>query len=68
MVLTEYGVAVKKRLIDLGMSQKDLAEEVAIKTGLFIDGGYLYKILTGGRAAPKIVSAINEILNIPDCN
>lgn len=63
-VLTEYGVAVKKRLIDLGMSQKDLAEEVSAKTGLFVDGGYLHKILTGSRTAPKIVSAINEILDI----
>lgn len=65
-VLTEYGAAVKKRLIDLGMSQKDLAEVVSSKTGLFIDGGYLYKIFTGSRSAPKIVRAINEVLDISE--
>jgi hypothetical protein len=29
-----------------------------------VDGGYMYKILTGQRNAPKIVAAICEILNI----
>ena len=62
--LTEYGTAVKKRLIDLGMSQKTLAETVSEKTGLFVDSGYLWKILTGSRAAPKIVAAINETLSL----
>lgn len=34
------------------------------KTGLFVDSGYMYKILTGQRNAPKIVQAICEILDI----
>ena len=61
---TEWGIAVKKRMIDLGMTQKELAEAVSKETGLFVDGGYLYKILTGRRAAPKVVSAINSVLGI----
>jgi hypothetical protein len=31
-----------------------------------VDDGYLYKILTGQRNAPKIVQAIKEILKISD--
>ena len=63
-VLTQYGVEVKKSLIEHGMSQKTLAERISEKTGLFVDSGYLYKILTGARSAPKVTAAINEILEI----
>ncbi len=65
--LTEYGVTVKKRLIDLNMTQTSLAASVRDKTGLYVDGGYLHKILTGERKAPNVVSAINEILDL-DCS
>lgn len=36
------------------------------KRGMFMDSGYMYKILTGQRSAPKIVQAIREILDLPD--
>lgn len=42
------------------------SEAVAEKTGLFVDSKYMHKILTGQRNAPKIVTAIREILNIPE--
>lgn len=64
--LTPFGRKVKYRLIDLGCTQSWLQERISEKTGLFVDSGYLYKILTGQRNAPKIVQAIREILNIPD--
>ena len=62
--LTEYGVTVKKRLIDLNMTQNALASEIRERTGLYVDGGYLYKILTGERKSQNIVAAINEILDL----
>ena len=62
--ITEYGKAVKRRLIDLGQTQEWLIAEVSRESGLFLDGGYLHKIMTGQRAAPKIVAAINRILSI----
>ena len=37
---------------------------VEMGTGLYVDGGYMYKILTGQRNAPKVVEAIQEILGI----
>ena len=43
-------------------------EPVREKTGLFVDNGYMYKILTGQRNAPRIVEAICEILNIEKPN
>lgn len=61
---TEFGIAVKKALLDKGMSQKELEALVAEHTSLFVDAGYMYKILTGRRDAPKIVAAISKILDI----
>ena len=65
---SDFGLCVKTKLLRLGKDQKWLEKEVATKTGLFVDGGYMYKILTGKRNAPKIVAAICEILNIQDEN
>lgn len=62
--LTDFGLAVRTELLKIGKSQKWLEQAVTEKTGLFIDHGYLYKILTGKRKAPKIVDAIHEVLGI----
>ena len=64
--LTPFGLCVKTELLRIGKSQKWLEETVAEKTGLFVDGGYMHKVLTGQRNAPKIVTAIREILNIKE--
>lgn len=61
-----FGLCVKKKLLDLGMTQKELEEEVNKRTGLFVDAGYMYKILTGQREAPKIAQAVREILDLPE--
>lgn len=61
---TEFGLCVKTELLRRGKEQKWLEEKVTEVTGLYVDSGYMYKILTGQRAAPKVVQAIREILNI----
>ena len=61
---TDFGLLVKTKLLQIGKEQKWLEEAVAEKTSLYVDSGYMYKILTGQRNAPKIVTAICEILNI----
>lgn len=61
---TDFGLCVKTKLLQLGKDQKWLENAISEKTGLFVDNGYMYKILTGQRNAPKIVEAICEILNI----
>ena len=63
---TEFGLCVKTELIKRGKSQKWLEKAVTEKTGLIVDNGYMYKILTGQRGAPKIIRAIREILDLPD--
>ena len=63
---TEFGLCVKTELLRRGKEQKWLEEKVTEMTGLYVDSGYMYKILTGQRAAPKVVQAIREILDIPD--
>lgn len=63
---TDFGLCVKTKLLQTGKEQKWLEEAVSEKTGLYVDSGYMYKILTGQRHAPKIVAAICEILNIQE--
>ena len=63
---TDFGLNVKTKLLQIGKEQKWLEEAVSEKTGLFVDNGYMYKILTGQRSAPKIVAAICEILSIQE--
>lgn len=61
---TDFGLCVKTELLRQGKTQKWLEEAISEKTGLFVDNGYMYKILTGERNAPKVVAAICELLNI----
>ena len=61
---SDFGLCVKTELLRMGKEQKWLEEAVTEKTGLYIDSGYMYKILTGQRNAPKIVAAIIEIMGI----
>lgn len=61
---TDFGLCVKTELLRIGKDQKWLEETVSEKTGMYVDHGYMYKLLTGQRNAPKIVDAICEILNI----
>ena len=63
---TDFGLKVKLELLKIGKKQQWLQEEVTKRTGLFLDSGYIYKILTGERNAPKVVQAIREILGIPE--
>ena len=61
---SDFGLAVKTKLLKLGKDQKWLEAAVSEKTGLYVDSGYMYKILTGQRNAPKIVAAIREVLEM----
>lgn len=63
---SDFGLRVKMQLLQIGKEQKWLEEAVSEKTGLYVDNGYMYKILTGQRNAPKIVEAIREILGIKE--
>lgn len=62
--ISDFGLCVKIELLKINQSQKWLEEEITKRTGLYIDSGYMYKILTGQRNAPKIVESICDILNI----
>ena len=61
---SDFGLCVKTELLRRGKEQKWLEEAVSEMTGLYVDSGYMYKILTGKRNAPKIVAAIWEILGL----
>ena len=64
--ITDFGKAIKKKLVDLEQPQTWLIERVKEKTGLYFDDSYLYKITSGALATPKIVAAIREILELPE--
>lgn len=61
---TSFGLCVKTKLLTIGKTQVWLIDRIREKTGMFMDDSYLFKILTGQRNAPKIVEAIQEILDI----
>lgn len=63
---TDFGLCVKTKLLQIGKEQKWLEEAITEKTGLYVDNGYMYKVLTGQRNAPKIVAAICEVLSIEE--
>lgn len=60
---TEFGLCVKTELLRRGLKQKWLIEELR-RRGMYADSGYLYKIFTGERHAPKVVEAIRDILEL----
>ena len=62
--ISEYGIRIKMRLLELGKTQNWLIEEVSAKTGLYFDSGYLHKILTGAEKSEKVLTAINDILGL----
>ena len=62
--ISDFGLCVKTELLKNRRTQKWLEDEITNRTGLYVDSGYIHKILTGQRNAPKIVEAICEILNI----
>lgn len=55
-----FGIKVKKRLIELGMTQRELAKEVRVNEN------YLTDILNGRRSGKKYRSAIMKHLGIND--
>lgn len=63
---SDFGLCVKTKLLHIGKEQKWLEGAVSERTGLYVDSGYMYKILTGQRNPPKIVAAICEILNMKE--
>lgn len=65
-VTSEFGKAVKIRLIEMEKNQTWLIEQVKEKTGLYFDDSYLWKICAGVLATPKVVAAIREILGMED--
>lgn|GEM_PF-629383 len=55
-----YGIMLQKRLIDMRMSQKDLAKKVGL------DPKRISDIVRGTRALPKYRDKINEILGLDE--
>ncbi|MEF9976662.1 MAG: XRE family transcriptional regulator [Oscillospiraceae bacterium] len=62
--LCAFGKQIKLKLVDIEQNQEWLISQVREDTGLFMDNGYLYKILTGKLKTPKIVESISKILGL----
>lgn len=50
---TDFGKAVKIRLIEIGKTQSWLIEQVRERTGDFFDSSYLHRIMSGKLTAEK---------------
>lgn len=71
--VSDFGKAVKVRLIEIGKNQEWLVDQVKERTGDFFDSSYLHRILTGktpglaGRdGKPGKAEVISEILGMND--
>lgn len=62
---TPFGLCVKTELLKRGKTQRWLEDQIE-SIGMYMDSGYMYKILTGQRNAPKVVHAIRSILELQD--
>lgn len=58
--------AVGHRLLDLGKTKLWLCGEVTERTGRYCDYGTLHRVLNGTTKRTPIISAIREILNLPE--
>lgn len=54
--LTKFGIGVKKRLAELNMEQKELAQMLGVSES------YLTDVLRGDKPGHKYMDSINEIL------
>ena len=66
MTPQEFKLAVKHRLLDLGMTQADMIREVSKRTGKYLDSSYMKKIYDGKNHPKEILAAIREILDLPE--
>ncbi len=63
--LTEFGVKVKIKLLELGKNQNWLIDEVKKRNPTtYMDSSLMNKILTGQVKSGKNVDSIKEILNL----
>lgn len=60
---SDFGIAIKIKLLYMGKTQEWLIAEVKKDTGMFLDSSYLYRIMTAQNHSPKIIASINKILN-----
>ena len=62
----ELKKAVKHRLIDLDMTQRQLCAEVTARTGRYCDRATIKRVLDGTTKRTPILQAIREILDLPE--
>lgn len=62
----ELKKAVKHRLIDLGMTQRQLCKEITARTGRYCDNASIKRVLDGTTKRSPIRKAICEILGLPE--
>ena len=63
--VSEFGIAVKIKLIKMNKTQNWLIEEIKKRNPtMFVDSSVLYKVLTGQIVSGKIVDAIKTVLGI----
>ena len=71
--LTDFGMAVKVKLLEMGKTQEWLIAQVKERTGDFFDSSYLWRLLygntpgeTGKNGKPGKVEVIREILGLEE--
>ena len=62
--ITEYGQKIQIELVKRNKTRGWLIEQLRERTGMYVDGSNLYKIMTGKIKSSALTDAIQEILGI----
>ena len=62
--MTQFGKKIKIALLNQCKTQNWLIDVLKKETGLYVDTSLLYKVLIGTNKNPKLISAIEKILDI----
>jgi transcriptional regulator with XRE-family HTH domain len=56
-----FGIEIRKKLLEVGMSQKELANQIGASEN------YIWHITHGRRKGTKYMAKITEILKVEEC-
>jgi hypothetical protein len=64
--MTDFGVTISKRLLDMNRTQAWLIDALRAATGQYVDTSLMHKLKTGKVKSPSLQKAIRKILDIAE--
>lgn len=64
--ITSYGQQIQIELVKRNKTRGWLIDQLRERTGMYVDGSNLYKIMTGKIKSSALTDAINDLLDIKE--